>query len=216
MLTWPHSGFHGHTAVWHGALGPRGRSRVRHPPRALLRPESRRAGAADLRARRQGGDVPVGQVRGPDGRHRDRRPARVPGPGAGAHPRQGPRHHAVLWLVCQPPPWHAGQGGARRGRATRHHPRAPTRANRGQSPMGGPPPTDFRGRPAGLSDLPWAHAGCCVHHAGLGDQPDPRASPCSPCAGGPCRRAEPPSTRAPATPGPSRAACPSADARTPP
>ena len=43
----------------HGRLGPRGRSRVRHPPRALLRPQSGRAGAAHLRPRREGRHVPV-------------------------------------------------------------------------------------------------------------------------------------------------------------
>ncbi len=52
-----------------------------------------------LRPRRQGGDLPVGQGRGPDGGHRARRPARVPGPGAGAHPRPGPRHDPVL-VAC--------------------------------------------------------------------------------------------------------------------
>jgi hypothetical protein len=43
----------------HGRLGPRGRSRVRHPPRALLRPQSGRTGAAHLRPRREGRHVPV-------------------------------------------------------------------------------------------------------------------------------------------------------------
>jgi hypothetical protein len=97
----------------HGRLGAGGRSHVRYPPRPVLHPESRRTGTARLRPDREGRNVPVGQVRGPDGGHRDRRPARVPGPGAGAHPRQRPRHHAARWLVCQPPPWHAGQGGTR-------------------------------------------------------------------------------------------------------
>ena len=119
----------------HRRVGPGGRSRVRHPARAVLRAESRRAGAADVRPRREGGDVPVRQVRGPNGGHRDRGPAGVPGPGAGAHPRQGPRHDAVLWLVCQPPARHAATGGARRSRrAARDRPRAdgwrPTEATR--------------------------------------------------------------------------------------
>ena len=105
--------------------GPRGRSRVRDAARSVLRAESRGAGAPDLRPRRQGGDVPVGQVRAPHGGDRDRRPARVPGPGARAHSGQGAGHDTILWLVCQPPAGHATSGGARRGgRAARHRPRA--------------------------------------------------------------------------------------------
>ena len=81
---------------------PRGRSRVRDAPRALRRPESRRAGAAHLRPRLEGRDVPVQQVGWSDGGGRDRRSARVPGPGARAHSGQRPRHHAVLRLVRDP------------------------------------------------------------------------------------------------------------------
>ncbi len=33
-----------------------------------------------------------------------------------------------------------------------------------------------------MTDLPWPHAGCRVHHLGLGDRPDPRASPNAPRA----------------------------------
>ncbi|WP_396222973.1 transposase [Gemmatimonas sp.] len=55
-------------------------------------------------------------------------------------PRQRTRHDAILWLVCQPPPRHAGEGGARRrGRAARDRSRPTAGADRGHPPMGGPP-----------------------------------------------------------------------------
>ena len=107
MLTWPHSGFHVHTAVW---VSKDDRAFC-HSARAVLRAESRRPGATDVRPNREGGDLSLGQIRGPDGGHRDRRPARVPRPGVGAHPGQGPRDHAVLRLIRQPPPRDAEQGG---------------------------------------------------------------------------------------------------------
>lgn len=67
----------------HRRVGPRGRARVRYLPRALLRPEFRRAGATAPRPRRHGGEEPFRQVGGPDGGPRDRGPARVPGAGVG-------------------------------------------------------------------------------------------------------------------------------------
>ena len=48
-------------------MGPRGRSRIRDPPRAVRRTESRRAGATHVRPGRQGRDLSVGQVGRPDG-----------------------------------------------------------------------------------------------------------------------------------------------------
>jgi hypothetical protein len=107
----------------YGRLGVGRRSRLRHPARAVLRAESRRARTAHLRPQREGGDVPVRLVGGPDGRHRDGRPARVPGSGAGVHPGQGACHDTVQWLVCEPPAGHAVKGGAGNGgRAARHRP----------------------------------------------------------------------------------------------
>jgi len=89
-----------------------------------------------LRSSRQGGVVPVGQVRGANGRHRERRSARVSGTGAGPLSRQGPRHHAMLRLVCQPPAWHAAEGGAcRRGRSAGDHSRPAAGADRGHPPL---------------------------------------------------------------------------------
>lgn len=73
--------------------------------------------ALGLVGAREGGDVPLRQVR----QRVPRRSARWsswPGrSGAGPHPRQGPRHEAVLWQVCQSPPWDAGQGRVRGGAA---------------------------------------------------------------------------------------------------
>jgi hypothetical protein len=105
-------------------------------------------------------DLPVRQVRGSDGGHRDRRPAGVPDPGAGPHSRPGPRHDAVRWLVCRSPPWHAAAGRARPRRA-----RGPRRAaeppiDPGPHECAPPTPRDdagtygVRGRPTAAS--PWA------------------------------------------------------------
>lgn len=115
MLTWPHSGFHGHTAVWHGALGPRGRSRVRHPPRALLRPESRRARAADLRPRRQDGDV---RRTSPTARRRAPRPPT----------------RSSSWPAC----WCTSLTRATSPRGARHR-RGPPRAGAWHAPHARPP-----------------------------------------------------------------------------
>ena len=110
MLTWPHSGFHVHTAVWvpedDRAFATRLARYCARNPVALERLTYDRAAKA-VTYRSDKAD-------GPDGGHRDRGPAGVPGPGAGAHPRPGPRHHAVLWLVCQPSAGHAPEGGADR------------------------------------------------------------------------------------------------------
>ena len=127
----------------HGRLGPGGRPRVRDPTRAVLRAESGRAGAAHVRPGRQDRDLSVGQVRRPDGGHRDRGPARVLGAGPGAHAGQRPRHHAVLRLVRQPPTWPAGEVGACGGGTARDRPRAEARAHRGHPPVGGAPAADL-------------------------------------------------------------------------
>ena len=102
----------------------------------------------------------------------------------------------------QPPPRHAGEGGARRrGRAARHRPRTTTCAHRGQPPVGGAAPADLRGRPPRVSRLPRRDADRRVHHPGVGDRPDPHPPPRPPCAGGPRRRAEPPIDAGPPEPG---------------
>jgi hypothetical protein len=120
----------------------KGRSRVRDAPRAVLCAESRRAGTADVRPQREGGDVPVGQVRGANGGHRDGRPAGVPRPSAGPHPRQRARHDAVLRVVCQPSAGHAPEGGADRSRgAAGDRPRTTAGPDRGIPTVGDPDPT---------------------------------------------------------------------------
>lgn len=48
------------------------------------------------------------------------------GAGAGPHPRQGPRDHALLRVVRQPPARHAPPSGARRCRTRRPHPMVPS------------------------------------------------------------------------------------------
>jgi hypothetical protein len=57
-------------------------------------------GAADLRRRRRGGDLPLRQVRGPHRRHRDRRSAGVPRAGTTARGhlalRAEPRHTSTI------------------------------------------------------------------------------------------------------------------------
>jgi hypothetical protein len=124
ILIWPHSGFHVDTAAWvpedDRAFATRLARYCARNPVALERlTYDRAAKAVTYRS---------------DGGHRDRRPARVPRPGAGAHPRQGPRHDAVRRLGCRPPTREAASGRARRSRyATPDHPAprlAPTEATR--------------------------------------------------------------------------------------
>ena len=61
------------------------------------------------------------------------------------HIRQGARHDAVLWLVCQPPARHGREGRpGRHGCAARHGLRTTTGAHRGRPPLVGPPPADLQ------------------------------------------------------------------------
>ena len=196
----------------YGRLGSRGRPRLRHPARSVLCPEPGRPGAADLRPDGENGHLPFRQVRGPDGGPRDRRPLGVPRAGAGARPRQGPRHHAIPWLVRQPPPRypfrHAASGRACHCRcAARDRRRAATRADRGhpplgQRPYGGPPAADLRGGPPRVPVLPWPHADRRIHHPGVGDRPGPHAPARPRLARVPHRRAESPLDPGTVGPGP--------------
>ena len=70
-------------------------------------------------------------------------------------------------------------------------PRHTTRADRSHSPMGGPPAADCRGRPARLSHLPRRDAPRHLHHADVGDRPDPHPPPHPRGTRGPRWRAEP-------------------------
>ena len=87
MLTWPHSGFHGHTAVWVSendrAFATRlARYGARNPVALERLTYDRTAKAVTYRS-----DKSEGPTAGADGGHRNRGPAGVPGPGAGPHPR---------------------------------------------------------------------------------------------------------------------------------
>ena len=113
-----------------------------------------------------------------NGGHRDGGPVGVPSPGVVPYPPPRPRHDAVLRLVCQSTPGHSAQGGARRrGRAAHDGGRAAAGADGGRPPVGGAPPKDLRGRPAGVSVLPRRDAHRRLHHHGFLDRPDPRAPP---------------------------------------
>ena len=165
MLTWPHSGFHVHTAVWIPED-----DRAFDPPRALLRAEPCGPRAADLRPRRADRDVSLRQVGGTHGGYRDGRPPGVPRAGAGPHPGQRPRDHALLRLVRQPSARHAPPGGERRCQSPRAvRDRTAARAHRGDAPVGGVAAADLRGRPARVPALRRPDADRGVHHAGRGD-----------------------------------------------
>jgi hypothetical protein len=192
MLTWPHSGSHVHTAVWvpedDRTFATRlARYGARNPVALIRLTYDRSAKAVTYRSDKS---------EGANGGHRDRRPAGVPGPGAGPHPRQRARHDAVLWQVCQSPPWHAPEGGADPSRgAAGDRPRTTAGPNRGIPPVGDPATADLRGRPARVPDLPRRDAPRRVQRPGLGEPPDPHPPPHPrlPCgARDPRRREEPP------------------------
>ena len=66
--------------------------------------------------------------------------------------------------------------------------------------MGGPPPAGLRGRPARLSHLPRRDAHRRLHHATVGDRPDPHPPLHPRGTRGPRRRAEPPIDAGPREP----------------
>ncbi|MBK8648885.1 MAG: transposase [Gemmatimonadetes bacterium] len=115
MLTWPHSGFHVHTAVWvpedDRAFATRLARYCARNPVALERlTYDRAAHAVTYRS-----DKSEGPTAGTETVDPLEFLARVL-----VHiPDKGARHDAVLWLVCEPPPRHAAEGDARRRRAAR-------------------------------------------------------------------------------------------------
>ncbi len=202
MRTWPHSGFPVHTAVWVSeddrAFATRlARSCARNPVALERLTYDRAATTVQYRSDKS---------EGADGGHRDRGPARVAGPGAGPHPRQGARELTVLRLVRQPPPRHApsGRGGrAGRGRdAAGDRPCATAGADRGHPPLGGIAPGELRGRPPRLPDAPRRNAHRRVHHAAVGHRPDPYLPSRPRRDGRPRGRRSPPSTRGLSRPAP--------------
>jgi len=91
----------------------------------------------------------------------------------------------------------------RRRRATGDRPRTTAGPDRGVPPVGDPAPADLRGRPPRVSHLPRRHAHRRVHHAVVGDRPDPHPPPHPrlPCgARDPRRREEPPIDAGPREP----------------
>ena len=145
----------------HGRLGARGRSRVRDAARPVLRAESRGAGSAHLRPRREGRDVPV------------RRRA----------PRRWTRSSSSPGCSSTSPTRAMSPRGTMAGMPT-------ARAGCGRRPCGSPPPAALRGRPARVSDVSRAHAARRVHHPDVGDRPDPRPPSDPRGLHGPRRRAK--------------------------
>ena len=89
---------------------------------------------------------------------------------------------------------HGGAFGG--GGAARDRPRASAGAVRGHPPLGDPPaPADRRGRSPRLPGLPRRDADRGVHHAPVGDRPDPLAPPRPRGDGRRGRRAESPRDR---------------------
>lgn len=169
MLTWPHSGFHVHTAVWVAeddrAFATRLARYCARNPVALERlTYDRAATAVTYRS-----DKSDGPTAGTETAEPLEFLARVL-----VHiPDKGPRHHAVLWLVRESPARDAPPNGSRRGRragsAGPDRARTAARPERGHPPMGGAPAADLRGRPTRVSDVPRPHADRRGHHADVGD-----------------------------------------------
>ncbi|MFN9424005.1 transposase [Gemmatimonas sp.] len=165
MLTWPHSGVHVHTAVWGPADDRAFATRLaryctRSPVARERRTYDRTAKAVTYRSDKSEGPTAGTEtidpleclarvlVRIPDKGHVTTRYdgwyANRPRGILGAHSGQGPRHHAVLWLVCQSPTGHAGEGGDRNGgRAAGDGCRSAVGADRGRPPVGDAPPADL-------------------------------------------------------------------------
>jgi Putative transposase len=144
MLTWSHSGFHVHTAVWvpehDRAFATRlARYCARNPVALERRSYDRAAKAVTYQSDESEGPTV--------GRERVDPPEFLAGvlvdiPDKG---RVTARHYGCYANLTSRA---AGAGGARhRGRAgaARHRPRATAGAKRGQSSMGGPPSADLRG-----------------------------------------------------------------------
>jgi len=76
-----------------------------------------------------------------------------------------------------------------------------TKADRGVPPVGDPASAALRGRPARMPVRPWHDARGRLHHAGVGDRPDPHPPAHPRRDGDPRRRATPPIDAGPRPPG---------------
>lgn len=215
MRTWPHSGFHVHTAVWV--------------------PEDDRAFATRLA--RYGARNPVALDRLTDDRTArvvTYRSDKCDGPTAGTE-TVDPLEFLARVLVHIPDKghvttrydgWYATRPRGLRAMATpaaaARPPAivpapclAPTEASRRWASVGGVAPADLRGGLAGVPVLPRCDADRRVHHPHLGDRPDPHPPPDSRRARGARRGAEPPIDAGPREPSTARAPRPAADAPPP-
>jgi len=144
MLTWPHSGFHVHTAVWvpedDRAFATRVARYCARNPVALERLTYHRSAKAVT----DRSDTSEGPTAGAETADPLEFLARVL-----VHiPDTGHVTTRYYWLLRQPPALDAGEGGARSGGdAARDRPRATTGAPRGHPPLGGVAAADFRGGP---------------------------------------------------------------------
>ena len=172
MLTWPHSGFHVHTAVW-----------VPEDDRAFATRLARYCARNPVALERLTYDRAAKTV--------TYRSDKSEGPTAGTETAD-PLEFLARVLVHIPDKgqvttryygWYANRPRGMRRQAepaARRCPRADggraeAGAHRGDAPVGGVAAADLRGRPAGVPALRRPDADRGVHHAGGGDRPDPGA-----------------------------------------
>ena len=194
MLTWPHSGFHVHTAVWSPeddrAFATRLARYCARNPVALERlTDERIAKAVTYRSDKSDGPT-AGTERVDPLEYLARVLVHIPDKGHVttryygwyANCPRGMREKAAPAAADGPP-------------AIVPAPRlAPTEATRRWA---APAPAALRGRPARVSDLPRRDAHRRVHYPGVGDRPDPHPPP---LPRGPRRRAESPIDAGPREP----------------
>ena len=200
MLTWPHCGFHVHTAVWvpeeDRAFATRLARYCARNPVALERLANDRAAKA-VTYRSDESEGPTAGTETVDPlEFLPRVFVHIPDKGHVTTRCYG-------WYANRPRGIREKAEPAAADGPARNRPHATTRAHRGQPPVGFAAPADLRGRSPRVSCLPRRDAGRRVHHPSVGDRPDPHPPPHPRGAGGPRRRAE-----SPIDPGTGRAGCP--------
>ncbi|MBK9409741.1 MAG: transposase [Gemmatimonadetes bacterium] len=211
MLTWPHSGFHVHTAVW-----------VPEDDRAFATRLARYCARNPVALERLTYDRAAHAV--------TYRSDKSEGPTAGTE-TVDPLEFLARVLVHIPDKgqvttryygWYANRPQGMRLKATPGAagppaivPRAPPGADRGGPPMGAAPAADLRGRPTRVSHLPRRDARRGVHYAVVGHRPDPHPPPHPRRARAPPRRPEPAIDAGPCEPEPRARPRPVADAPPP-